>query len=101
MLQQPSRIPIPTRGKPLFNTMVVVTDKDRKTSDDENPKKKEDPRCFNIPVIIKGFYVGEVMCDLKSSVNMMSLSLFNKIGGFKLKPCEVRIGVSKFFGELS
>jgi hypothetical protein len=25
---------------------------------------------------------------------MMSLSLFNKIGGFELKPCKVRIGLA-------
>jgi len=60
--------------------MVVVAKANRKNHDDEPPKKKEDPRCFNIPVAIKGLYVGEVMCDLESSVNMMSLSLFNKIG---------------------
>jgi len=70
--------------------MVVVTKKDSK-DEDNIPKKKEDPRCFNVPVTIKGFYVGEVMCDLGSSANMMSLSLFNIIGGMELKPCEVRI----------
>lgn len=42
-------------------------------------------------VIVKGFYVGEVMRDLESCTNMMSLSLFNKIEGMKLKSCEVRI----------
>ncbi len=26
--------------------------------------------------------------------NMMSLSLFNEIGGLELKPCEVRIGLA-------
>lgn len=54
-------------------------------------KKKEDPNCFSVVVIVRGFYVGEVMCDIGSSTNMMSLSLFNKIGGMKLKSCEVRI----------
>ena len=44
-------------------------------------------------VIVKEFYVGEVMCDLGSSTNMMSLSVFNKIGGMDLKPCDVRIGL--------
>jgi hypothetical protein len=81
-------------GKPLFNKMVVATKEDRKHHDNEGPKKKEDPRCFGIPITIKGFYVREVMCDLGSSANMMSLSLFNKIGRMKLKPCEVRIGLA-------
>jgi len=31
------------------------------------------------------------MCDLGSSANMMSLSLYNKIGGLELNLCEVRI----------
>jgi hypothetical protein len=43
-----------------------------------------------VPVTIKGFYVVEVMSDLGSSANMMSLSLFNMIGGMELRPCEVR-----------
>jgi len=47
-----------------------------------------------VPVTIKGFYVAEVMCDLGSSSNMMSLSLFNTIGGMELKPCEERIGLT-------
>jgi hypothetical protein len=47
-----------------------------------------------VPATIKGFYVREVMCDLGSIANMMSLSLFNNIGGMKLKPCEVRIGLA-------
>ena len=33
------------------------------------------------------------MCDHGSSTNMMSLSLFNRIRGMELKPCEVRIGL--------
>jgi len=34
------------------------------------------------------------MFDLGSIVNMMSVSLFTNIGGMKLKPCEVRIGLA-------
>jgi len=71
--------------------MIVVTQNFSEEYEDTSPKKKEDPGCFSVPVTIKGFYVGEVMCDLRSSANMMSLSLFNTIGGMELKPCEVRI----------
>jgi len=71
-------------GKPLYDKMVAVTKEDRKKHEGESPKKNEDPECFSIPVTIKGFYAGEVMCDLGSSANMMLLSL-------ELKPCEVRI----------
>jgi len=34
-----------------------------------------------------------MMCYLGSSANMMSLSLFNKIGGLKLEPCKIKIGL--------
>jgi hypothetical protein len=69
MLQQPLDYLFSPPEKPLHEKMIVVTRK----------------------VTIKGFYLGEVTCDLGSSVNMMSLSLFNKIGGLELKTCEVRI----------
>ena len=80
-------------GKPLIDKMVVVARENRKKLKDEPPKIKEEPRCFSTPVTIKGFYVEEVMCDLGSSANMISLSLFNKIGELQLKPCKVRIGL--------
>jgi len=73
--------------------MVFVTQDTHKKYEDTSPKKREDPGCFSVPVIVNEFYVGEVMCDLGSSANMMSLSLFNKIGGMELEPFEVRIGL--------
>jgi len=79
-----------TTSKPLFDKMVAVTKEYRKNHDDEPPKKKEDPECFSIPVTIKGFYVGEMMHDLRSNSNMMSLSLSNKIGGLELNPSKIR-----------
>jgi len=78
-------------GKPLDEKMVVVTKGYHKVFEDKPPLKKEDPECFNIMVTIKDFYLGEVMCVLRSSGNMMSLSLFKKIGGLELKPCDVTI----------
>jgi len=78
-------------GKPLYVKLVVVTKDDNKKYGHNSPKKNEDPGCFSVPVTIEGFYVGEMMCDLVSSANMMSLSLFDKIGGMELKPCKLRI----------
>lgn len=34
------------------------------------------------------------MCDIGSSLNMLSQSIFNKIGGMKLKSCKVRIWIA-------
>jgi len=52
--------------------MVVVTQDFSKKYEDTSPKKKEDLGCFIVPVMVRGFYVGEVMCDLGSSAHMMS-----------------------------
>ena len=79
-------------GKPLCDTIVAVT-KNRKKYEDDSPKKKEDPGIFSVPITVKGFYIGELMCDLGSSANRISLSLFNKIGGMELKPCKVKIAL--------
>lgn len=66
-------------GNPLEDVMVDVIKGCRTVFKEKPPQKKEDPGWFNIPVTIKEFYLGEVMCDLVSSANMMSLSLFKKI----------------------
>ena len=71
--------------------MVVVTQDTSKKYENTSPKKKEDPGCFSLLVIVKRFSVGKVMGDLISSATMISLSLFNKIGGMELKSSEVRI----------
>jgi len=71
--------------------VVVVTQDTSKKYENTSPKKKEDPGCFSLLVIVKRFSVGKVMGDLISSATMISLSLFNKIGGMELKSSEVRI----------
>jgi len=48
-------------GKPLYDKLVVVTKDDHKKNEDNSPKKKEDPKCFSIPVAIKRLYVVDVM----------------------------------------
>jgi len=73
------------KGKPFDDKMVVVTKGCRIGFEEEPQMKKEDPECFNIPVTIMDFYLGEMMSDLGSSANMISLSLFKKIGGLELK----------------
>jgi len=78
-------------GKPLCDKVVVVTQDTSKKYENTSPKKKEDPGCFSLLVIVKRFSVGKVMGDLISSATMISLSLFNKIGGMELKSSEVRI----------
>ncbi|AES98904.1 hypothetical protein MTR_5g074370 [Medicago truncatula] len=70
-------------GQPLCDKVVVATRDNSKKYEDTSPKKKENPGCFSVQVIVRGLYVGEVMCDLGSIAIMMLLSLFNKIGGIE------------------
>ena len=44
------------------------------------PTKMKDPGSFTIPCSIGGVYIGKVLCDLGASINLMSLSVFNKLG---------------------
>ena len=46
----------------------------------ENPKKLGDPGSFTIPISIGNLSVGREFPDLGSSINLISLSLLNKIG---------------------
>jgi hypothetical protein len=51
-------------SKPLYDKIIDVTKEDRNRLEDDSSKKKEVQRCFSILVTIKGFYVGEVLCDV-------------------------------------
>jgi len=55
-------------GKPSNDKMVVVTRDCCVVFKDKPLKKMEDLNCFNIPVTIKDFYLGEVICDLGASM---------------------------------
>jgi hypothetical protein len=49
------------------------------------PQKLEDPDCFAIPCLIGNFYINKALCDLGTSVSLMPLSIFEKIGFGELK----------------
>ncbi|XP_022157917.1 uncharacterized protein LOC111024527 [Momordica charantia] len=43
------------------------------------PAKMKDPGSFTIPVSIGGQQIGLALCDLGASINLMSLSIYNKL----------------------
>lgn len=44
------------------------------------PTKMKDPGSFTIPCSIGGIHIGKALCDLGASINLMPLSVFNKLG---------------------
>ncbi|XP_012453424.1 uncharacterized protein LOC105775460 [Gossypium raimondii] len=44
------------------------------------PPKMKDPGCFTIPYNIWATNYGKALCDLGASMNLMSMSIFRKLG---------------------
>ncbi|XP_061351885.1 uncharacterized protein LOC133296847 [Gastrolobium bilobum] len=44
------------------------------------PPKMKDPGSFTIPCVIGDGYIGRALCDLGSSINLMSASIFKQLG---------------------
>ncbi|XP_040940685.1 uncharacterized protein [Gossypium hirsutum] len=44
------------------------------------PLKKKDPGCFTIPYNNRESYCDKALCDLRTSINLMSMSMFRKLG---------------------
>ena len=49
-------------------------------------KKEKDPGSFTIPCTISDTTLNNVLCDLGSSINLMPLSIFRKLGLKEAKP---------------
>ena len=57
------------------------------------PQKLDDPGSCDVLLTVGDVYVSGALWD-RSSVNMMSFSTFERIGGLKVKPCKAKIGVA-------
>ncbi|XP_017438129.1 uncharacterized protein LOC108344176 [Vigna angularis] len=55
------------------------------------PPKVKDPESFNIPCVIGNVEIGKALIDLGSSINLMFLSVLERIGGLKMKPTKVSL----------
>jgi len=55
------------------------------------PPKPKDPGSFSIPCVIGSEVVKKAMCDLGSSVSLMSLSLYERVGIGELKPTRMTL----------
>ncbi|XP_052735503.1 uncharacterized protein LOC108341395 [Vigna angularis] len=55
------------------------------------PPTLKDPRSFIIPCTIGNISVGKALIDLGANINLMSLSIFEKIKGLELKPTRMTL----------
>ncbi|WVY96365.1 hypothetical protein V8G54_028516 [Vigna mungo] len=55
------------------------------------PPKLKDPGSFTIPCTIGNISVGKALIDLGASINLMPLSMFEKIEGLELKPTRMTL----------
>ena len=53
------------------------------------PPKLKDPGSFTIPYIIGDTFFDKALCDLGASINLMSFSVFRKLGFGEAKPTTV------------
>ncbi|XP_022156728.1 uncharacterized protein LOC111023573 [Momordica charantia] len=55
------------------------------------PAKMKDPRSFTILVSIEGQHIGLALCDPGASINLLPLSIYNKLGIGKARPTTVTL----------
>ena len=55
------------------------------------PRKEKDPGSFIIPISIGGKKLGRALCDLGSSINLMSLFIYKKLGIGEARPTTVTL----------
>ncbi|XP_062118604.1 uncharacterized protein LOC133832251 [Humulus lupulus] len=59
------------------------------------PPKLKDPGSFIIPCSIGGRDVGRALCDLGSSINLMPMSIFKKLGIGEARPTIVTLQLAE------
>ncbi|XP_022150853.1 uncharacterized protein LOC111018898 [Momordica charantia] len=57
-------------------------------------EKVKDPRSFTIPVSIGGHKIGQALCDLGASINLMPLSVYKRLGMGGVRPTTVTLQLS-------
>ncbi|XP_016755136.1 uncharacterized protein [Gossypium hirsutum] len=55
------------------------------------PPKLKDPGSFTIPLSIGNQYAGKALCDLGTSINLMPMSVFKKLGIGEVRPTTVTL----------
>ena len=70
---------------------VVLTEECSVILKKKLPPKLKDPGSFNIPCSIRGLVGINALCDLGASVNLMPLSIFQKLNLGEARPTTVSL----------
>ncbi|XP_016206414.1 uncharacterized protein LOC107646770 [Arachis ipaensis] len=70
---------------------VVLTEECSAIIQHKLPQKLKDPRSFQIPCIIGEITVEKALCDLRASINLMSLTMMKKMKIKEAKPTRMAL----------
>ncbi|XP_057443534.1 uncharacterized protein LOC130735621 [Lotus japonicus] len=65
---------------------VVLTEECSAILQRKMPKKGRDPGSFTIPVVVEGVTEVEALCDLGASINLMSLTMYERLNLGEVTP---------------
>ncbi|XP_038896008.1 uncharacterized protein LOC120084188 [Benincasa hispida] len=73
------------------NEVITLTQECNALVSNSLPKKRKNPGSFTVPCSIGGLDVGHALCDLGASINLMSFSIFKKLGISEAQPTFVTL----------
>ncbi|GAU46855.1 hypothetical protein TSUD_385320 [Trifolium subterraneum] len=82
------------KRKPLDDDTIDMTEECSAMIQRKLPQKKKDPGSFTIPCSIGNLCIGRALCDLGSSINLMSLTMMKKIPGAVAKPTRMQLSLA-------
>lgn len=68
------------------NGTVALTKEFNAIKKDKMPPKLKDPWSFSIPYVIRKYVIDKAFCDLRASVNLMPLSICERLNLGDFKP---------------
>ncbi|XP_061351350.1 uncharacterized protein LOC133296396 [Gastrolobium bilobum] len=77
------------KGVKEYETVALTQESNRFLN--KLPPKLKDPGIFTIPCSIGNTYVGQALCDLGASINLMPKSIFTKLGIGEARPTTVTL----------
>ncbi|GAU30407.1 hypothetical protein TSUD_364530 [Trifolium subterraneum] len=82
------------KRKPLDDDTVNMTEECSEIIQKKLPQKKKNPGSFTIPCYIVNLHVRRTLCDLGASINLMPLSVMNRIPGAVAKPTKMKLSLA-------
>jgi len=73
----------------MYDELVSITKNCRASFENQPPKKKSDPSCFNITCSIDELFIKVFFSDLGPSIDLMPISTFKMITCLKIKPWDI------------